>query len=189
MIKSTSNAGKKRRRRLRNIDEIEGDHLSVFPKKVTRKASTEALEDEEENTLIEDVHVMPKRVKISLEPVPEVSESRDVIFVPTVQTTRYSLARTAKLNLERRMPGYTVDVLYGSGEGLVKFYAKASLCVEDKTVSISAECVASPSDLALRHVEIVHDGQIFSIEPVDRALSPEEAVVALKKIATNIVSR
>ncbi len=187
---SASNAGRKRRQRERNQDKLQGDHLSLKPARVTRssmlqklsqhiKFRTNLLENAEPDTS-EDFKV--KEI---------VSLSSNVIFNPATQTTRYSAQREAKRNLERRMPGYEIDVLYGSGEGLLRFFAKTTVTLmhddHEHHVMVNAEAVASPTDMALHSVELIINGTALKIEPADKAMMPEEAVSMLRRIAENCI--
>lgn len=193
---STSNAGRKRRQRERNQDKIVGDQLSRAQAKVTRSSVLQKLtqhatfkknllggQDDDADDADENSEDYTVKEVISL--------SSDVIFVPATQTTRYSAQREAKRNLERRMHGYEVDVLYGSGEGLLRFYAKATLAIPikdvEQSVIVNAEAVASPTDMALHKVEIIFDEKVIKIEPADTVMFPEEAVEVLYRIAENCV--
>ncbi len=193
-VSLSTNAGQKRRMRERRVDLIDGDHLATTPAKVTRAFN--ALKHKRKLSKTQGVKGL---MKGAAQPddfkVKEiVSLSHDVIFNPGTQTTRYSASHEAKRNLERRMPGYSIDVLYGSGEGMLRFYARANLIVASQTseqeldVSISAECVASATDMAIHKAEIICDDRVFDIEPADKAVFPEEAVKILSKIAENVVN-
>jgi hypothetical protein len=195
-VSLSMNAGQKRRMRERRVDMIDGDHLATTPAKVTRAFN--ALKHKRKL----------RRGKINIgKPTQEgayqpddfkvkeiVSLSHDVIFNPGTQTTRYSASHEAKRNLERRMPGYAIDVLYGSGEGMLRFYARANIIVasptegQERDVAISAECVASATDMAIHKAEIICDGRVFDIQPADKAVFPEEAVKILSKIAENVIN-
>ena len=50
---------------------------------------------------------------------------------------------------------------------------------------VTAEAVASPTDMALHSVELVIDDQLLKIEPADNAVFPEEAAAILHRIADN----
>jgi hypothetical protein len=189
---SESNAGKKRRRRERNIDKVDGDHLAHTAPKVTRAGIAKRVADKLKpqrglhamgDSLHNDSEEYQVRELITL--------SSDVIFNPATQSTRYSASREAKRNLERRMAGYEIDVMYGSGEGMVRFYAKSSHTVvvgnNGVSVTIMADCLASPTDMAIHRAEIVCGDRTFEVEPADRALFPEEAVKVLSRIAENVV--
>ncbi len=191
-ISLAANAGQKRRMRERREDQIEGDHLSQAPAKVTRAAKS--MKHRRKSKLAKSVPYSENENTQGDITVREIiSTSHDVIFNPTTQTTRYSVSREAKRNLERRMPGYAVDVLYGSGEGILQFYANADIVRStdvghEMTISVSAKCVASPTDMAVHSVELICDGRIFEIVPIDKAMFPEEAVQMLSKIAENVAN-
>jgi hypothetical protein len=187
---SASNAGRKRRQRERNQDKIVGDRLNPKPARVTRSSTLQKLSQHIKfrNNLLENAE---PDISEDFKVKEIVSLSSDVIFNPATQTTRYSAQREAKRNLERRMQGYEIDVLYGSGEGLLRFFAKGNLVLNhdghDHHVTVNAEAVASPSDMALHSVELIIDGKVLSIEPADKALMPEEAVTVLRRIAENCI--
>jgi hypothetical protein len=110
---SASNAGRKRRQRERNQDKIVGDRLNPKPARVTRSSTLQKLSQHIKfrNNLLENAE---PDISEDFKVKEIVSLSSDVIFNPATQTTRYSAQREAKRNLERRMQGYEIDVLYGS---------------------------------------------------------------------------
>lgn len=186
-LKSVSNTSVRRRSREARVDKIEGNRLATLPKLTKKMRGSKMrrnLIKSLTDTVAEGAIESPVRVRI-------VSESHDVIFVPATQTTRYSAQREATRNLTRRMPGYQISVQYGSGDGMLRFFATATVSVDinDKTVmaSLSADCIASPDDMAIRHVEVTCNGNTVRVEPSDRAMYPEEAAQALSRIAANVV--
>lgn len=190
MWPSASNAGTKRRMRERRQDKVVGNSLSLKPARVTRSSTLQKLSQHIKfrTNLLENAE---PDVSEDFKVKEIVSLASDVIFNPATQTTRYSAQREAKRNLERRMHGYEIDVLYGSGEGLLRFFAKGNLVINhnghEHHVLVNAGAVASPSDMALHSVELIIDGTAIRIEPADKALMPEEAVAVLQRIAENCV--
>lgn len=150
----------------------------------------------EEDTLNADVvrvseHTEEPAVKISTsnmraEGSKLVSESADVIFVPYTQTTRYSASKSAKRNMERRMPGCEVYIKDVSGEGQIDFELTAALSVEDQQFQVRANGIASPYEMAVHTVVVNSGDRTFNIDPVDKARSPEDTLGFLQRLVGNL---
>lgn len=176
-LKALANNGRKRRSRKQRENAVVGERLSTEPNKLT--------------TMREKIKLYPKIAGHVPEPME--SESADVIFVPSTQTTRYSAARSAKTNLQRRMDGYEVSVAYGSGEGTLVFHAKTELSVpvgeSFVPVTLSAECIASAHDMAIRKLSITAgEKPEVTLEPASNPMSPEEATSFIYRVVCNYVN-
>jgi hypothetical protein len=117
-----------------------------------------------------------------------VSESGDVIYSPGTQS-RYSAERAIKSNLQRRIPGSVVRVSDIGGDGLVRLSLSISYEVNEATVDLTAHSLASPSDMTITSATVVCGDDVYDIDPVDQARSPEETAVFLKRLAANCVLR
>lgn len=115
------------------------------------------------------------------------SQSSDVIFVPATQSTKYSAMRSAKTNLERRMPNFTITTLDVSGHGVIRFYAHASYLINGVEIELTADCHATSSDMVANTIELSCDGEIKTIEPMHRIAYPEDIAKMLNQIAINCV--
>lgn len=172
-IIALSNSARRRRLHKKSKNLVDGGRLSIEPQKLTSEHESAALHPK-----------IPSKIHV------EESNSSDVIFLPGIQATRYSATRAATINLQRRMDGYVIKVDSLGGEGTVHFSASSDLEVPVGDmiahVSISAECLASSHDMAVRSVELHLDGRSPSvIEPASRPMSPEQATQFLYKLACN----
>ena len=180
LLKALSNNGRKRRSRKQRENLVVDEHLSTEPPKLT--------------TMREKIKLYPKIAGHTPDDSDDLeSVSADVIFVPSTQTTRYSAARSAKTNLQRRMDGYEVSVTYGSGEGTLVFHAKTEMSISCNEsfvpVLVSAECIASANDMAIKKLDLkVAENPEVSLEPSSNPMSPEDATVFIRRLVTNYVN-
>lgn len=180
LLKAISNNGRKRRSRKQRENLVVDEHLSTEPQKLT--------------TMREKTKLYPKIAGYEPDDSDDLeSVSADVIFVPSTQTTRYSAARSAKTNLQRRMDGYEIAVTYGSGEGTLMFHAKTELSISCNgsfvPVLLSAECIASAHDMAIKKLNLqVAEQPVVTLEPASNPMSPEDATVFIHRLVTNYVN-
>ena len=180
LLKAISNNGRKRRSRKQRENLVVDEHLSTEPQKLT--------------TMREKIKLYPKIAGHTPDDSDDLeSVSADVIFVPSTQTTRYSAARSAKTNLQRRMDGYEIAVTYSVGEGTLMFNAKTELSIpcggSFVPVLLSAECIASANDMAIKKVNLqVAEHPVVTLEPVSNPMSPEDATVFIHRLVTNYIN-
>jgi len=117
-----------------------------------------------------------------------ISESGDVIYSPSTQSTQYSARRAVKSNLERRIPGSLVKVHDISGDGLVRLSLSLEYDVAGTNVQLQALSLASPSDMTIISAEITCNEKLYDIDPVDQARTPEETAIFLTRLAANCAS-
>lgn len=211
-IESTSNQATRRKARQASIDKVSGNKLlrddpllvrHIEAAKL-RRGGTLAEQDKgigdnlssDEDTMNADVVNVTEKteepaVKISTSSFIKtngylVSESADVIFVPYTHTTRYSMSKSAKRNLERRMPGCEVSINDVSGEGQIDFELTATLSVDDRPFQVRAEGIASPYEMAVHTVIVNCNDRTFNIDPVDKARSPEKTLEFLQRMVGNL---
>lgn len=213
------NVARRRRLAEQRSDAITGDHLSQQPPRVVGRVRGDALkrgnkfakrdvllgqnrepEQSADDDLPDDVQsvtentgepvakvIKPKASKALTDH--ELSTSADVIFNPATQSTRYSSRTMIKRNLERRMPGFTAHVYDVFGEGQVDVSLACEMQVGDGLACVEARCIASTMDMAIRNIHIRADGRSFKVRPVDRAFSPEDADMFIRRITSNCLSR
>jgi hypothetical protein len=136
-------------------------------------------EDAADDTYIEENEPDDPKMRV------EIAESGDMIFNPLTAGTKYAIQRTAKINLERRMPGCFIRVVDMQGEGMIRFSITASYNVNDKEVVVEAMGLASPSDMTITSANLAMDMKTYDVDPVDQARSPEEASRFLQRLAAN----
>ena len=212
LIESTSNQATRRKARQAMADKVSGNKLlrddpllvrNIEADKLRRggnladqdKGIGDNLSSDEDPMNADVVNVAEKTeepaVRISTSSFENangtlVSTSADVIFVPYTQTTRYSASKSAKRNLERRMPGCSVSIRDISGEGQVDFELTATLSVEDRPFQVRAEGIASPYEMAVHTVIVNCNDRTFNIDPVDKARSPEKTLEFLQRMVGNL---
>ncbi len=211
-IESTSNQATRRKARQALTDKVSGNKLlrddpllvrHIEADKLRRggnladqdKGIGDNLSSDEDQMNADVVNVTEKTeepaVKISTSSFARaggelVSTSADVIFVPYTQTTRYSMSKSAKRNLERRMPGCEVSISDVSGEGQIDFELTATLSVDDRPFQVRAEGIASPYEMAVHTVIVNCNDRTFNIDPVDKARSPEKTLEFLRRMVGNL---
>lgn len=215
---SLSKAGGARRRRRAgkrdNYDRVHGDRLSAQPL-LERKLQGQFLDPGQSATatntkLQRDVLTNGKSVETSVNTVTrkgdvvsdaslgdiilrstsmKVSVSGDVIFSPATQTTFRSASTAAKANLERRMPGATVKVSDVTGDGLINCSIVNEFYVDNQLVTVEAKCIASASDLAVHTAVVTAGANVYDIDPVDRARTPEDTLKFMRHLAINCAAR
>lgn len=206
MAISKSNQVTRRRARKANIDNVDGNRIKLEGPKIVRRLKGENVrkgaslltddlkqelnptDSDSDNQNIDEV----SSVKVSTPGDPavekvKISMSGDVIFTPYTDGTQYACRRDATANLRRRMPDFDIFLSDVSGEGQIDFTVSASFNVDGQDLSVTARGLASPYEMAVHTVEVLHEDRTFNINPVDRARSPEDTVNFLKRVAINCV--
>lgn len=207
IMKSKSNGVTRRRARKSALDRVDGNHLIKDDPQIVQRVQGDKMRRggklaDADKGLGDDLESTSDEENAEVGTISEVSTSNmiflganmkkiisvsaDVIFVPYTQTTQYSARRSAKMNLERRMPGCKVRITDVSGEGQVDFEISTCVSVEDQDMQVVAHGIASPFEMAIHTAVVTAGDRTFNVDPVDKARSPEATLEFLRRMVTNV---